>query len=100
VVTGDLNVVESGQCPGPHQLRGLGCYAFYDSSPATASPIAFRHLQPPRGGALLGSGRSSGAGYRFYHLFVDHAHSAHIVDCRYDHQPRRAVCPTTRRSPQ
>jgi exodeoxyribonuclease-3 len=85
LVTGDLNVVETGHRPH-HEVFGAWEYAFYTSFATNGLTDAFRHHQPDLvDHSWFGQ---SGRGYRFDHMFITAGHTGIVTSCRYLHEPR------------
>jgi exodeoxyribonuclease-3 len=85
LVTGDLNVVETGHQPH-HRVFGRWEYDFYTSFAANGLTDAFRHHQPDLvEHSWFGL---SDRGYRFDHLFITASHTGIVTSCRYLHEPR------------
>lgn len=83
---GDLNIVEPEHVPH-HDVFGPWEYDFYTSFAAAGFADAYR-LRHPDSVEHSWFGRRSGNGYRFDHLFLDHAHATAVTNCGYDQAPR------------
>jgi len=92
VITGDLNVVESGHEPR-YAVFGQWEYDFYRSFAAAGFADAFRLCQPQgMDYSWFGRAGSDGRrnGYRIDHAFITAAHAQAVRGCRYLHSPRES----------
>ncbi|WP_081915920.1 endonuclease/exonuclease/phosphatase family protein [Saccharothrix sp. NRRL B-16314] len=92
VVAGDLNVVEPAHDPR-YAVFGSWEYDFYREFGRAGFDDAFRVMEPTKMDySWFGRPSAEGLrnGYRIDHAFVNRAHRAAVVECRYDHSVRTA----------